>query len=172
MNYLTWHDVLAEEKSKPYFKKILQFIEQQRSLGKVIYPSQKEIFNAFYFTKLHEVKVVIIGQDPYHGPNQAHGLSFSVKNGIKIPPSLKNIYKELKNDISNFEFPNHGCLENWAKQGVLLLNIILTVEASYPNSHANLGWEKFTNKVISVINQYCKGVIFLLWGSVAYKKKV
>jgi uracil-DNA glycosylase len=166
----TWRETLAEEKTKPYFQKTLAFVTQERAEGKTIYPPQHDIFNAFRFTELAAVKVVILGQDPYHGPNQAHGLSFSVRPGIPAPPSLMNIYKELANDIPGFVMPNHGCLQSWAEQGVLLLNTVLTVEAGKAHSHASLGWETFTDKVIEVLNTYREGVVFLLWGSHAQKK--
>ncbi|CUX96360.1 Uracil-DNA glycosylase [Candidatus Gullanella endobia] len=167
---LTWQDTLANEKTLPYFRKILAFIKKERQSGTTIYPPDKDIFNAFRFTKLNEVKVVILGQDPYHGHNQAHGLSFSVNPGVPIPPSLLNIYKELANDIPGFVIPNHGYLKSWTQQGVMLLNTILTVEAGKAHSHANLGWEIFTDKVINVLNLQCKGIIFLLWCSHAHKK--
>jgi uracil-DNA glycosylase len=167
---LTWHDVLAEEKQQPYFINTLSAVAAERQAGNVIYPAQKDVFNAFRFTELGQVKVVILGQDPYHGPNQAHGLSFSVLPGIAIPPSLLNMYKELEQSIPGFTRPSHGYLENWAHQGVLLLNTVLTVRAGQAHSHANLGWETFTDKVISLINEHREGVVFLLWGSHAQKK--
>src|SRR5476649_1604778 len=125
---LTWHDALAGEKSQPYFKQTLEYVASQRAAGKIIYPPQSDVFNAFRYTELAAVKVVILGQDPYHGPNQAHGLSFSVRPGVPAPPSLVNIYKELLNDIPGFTRPDHGYLQSWADQGVLLLNTVLTVE--------------------------------------------
>jgi len=166
----TWHDVISQEKQQSYFKNILRYIAEQRDTGKIIYPKHQDIFNAFRFTTLMETKVVIFGQDPYHGKNQAHGLSFSVLPRVPIPPSLMNIYKELKTDISGFTYPNHGYLKNWAQQGVLLLNTTLTVEAGKACSHMNLGWEIFTDRVISVLNIYREGIIFMLWGSHAQKK--
>ena len=153
-NELTWHDVLAEEKQQPYFLNTLQTVASERQSGVTIYPPQKDVFNAFRFTELGDVKVVILGQDPYHGPGQAHGLAFSVRPGIAIPPSLLNMYKELENTIPGFTRPNHGYLESWARQGVLLLNTVLTVRAGQAHSHASLGWETFTDKVISLINQH------------------
>src|SRR5262245_11489786 len=141
---LNWNDVLGEEKSKPYFKSILQFLAQEKAAGKIVYPPQDELFSAFKETSYDQVKVVILGQDPYHGAGQAHGLAFSVKPGIKAPPSLKNIFQELKNDL-NIPIPNHGCLKKWASQGVLLLNTSLSVEASKPQSHAKIGWTIFTD---------------------------
>lgn len=167
---LTWHDVLSQEKQQPYFTDTLRFVHQERMAGKVIYPPQQDVFNAFRYTEFHDVKVVILGQDPYHGPNQAHGLSFSVRPGIPAPPSLANIYKELASDIPSFEIPQHGFLLSWAQQGVLLLNTVLTVEGGKAHSHANLGWETFTDKVIAALNSHREGIVFLLWGSHAQKK--
>ncbi|MBX4181128.1 uracil-DNA glycosylase [Sodalis sp. CWE] len=169
---ITWQDVLAKEKNLPYFQKILLFLFRRRASGIIVYPSAKDIFNAFRFTELNKIKVVILGQDPYHGPNQAHGFSFSVKPGAPIPPSLYNIYRELSKDIPNFIIPNHGCLQSWANQGVMLLNTILTVEAGKAYSHGNIGWEIFTDKVIKILNANRKGIIFLLWGAHAQKKKI
>lgn len=167
---LTWHDVLAQEKQQPYFMNTLEFVAKERAAGKTIYPPQKDVFNAFRYTELHQVKVVILGQDPYHGPNQAHGLSFSVRPGVPAPPSLVNIYKELANDIPGFDIPKHGFLQSWTEQGVLLLNTVLTVEAGQAHSHANLGWETFTDRVIAALNENREGIVFLLWGSHAQKK--
>ncbi|WP_158379552.1 uracil-DNA glycosylase [Candidatus Williamhamiltonella defendens] len=167
---ITWRDVIGVEKKEFYFKDILASVAAKRRANKIIYPSPENVFNAFRLTEFGEVKVVIIGQDPYHGPNQAHGLSFSVLPGIVLPPSLVNIYKELLNDIVGFIYPNHGCLENWAKQGVLLLNTVLTVEAGLAHSHAHLGWGVFTDRVIAALNQHIHRIIFLLWGSHAHKK--
>ncbi|EMQ2226153.1 uracil-DNA glycosylase [Citrobacter freundii] len=167
---LTWHDVLAEEKQQPYFVNTLHTVAGERQSGMTIYPPQKDVFNAFRFTELGDVKVVILGQDPYHGPDQAHGLAFSVRPGIATPPSLLNMYKELEATIPGFTRPTHGYLESWARQGVLLLNTVLTVRAGQAHSHASLGWETFTDKVISLINQHREGVVFLLWGSHAQKK--
>jgi len=165
----TWHDVLTNEKELPYFKAILHFLEQESANGKHIYPPKSCIFNAFKLTPFADVKVVIIGQDPYHGYGQAHGLCFSVKEGVKIPPSLQNIYKELNTDL-NIPIPKHGYLEKWALQGVLLLNAILSVEEGKPQSHANIGWEHFTDRVIEELNNNRQGLIFLLWGAYAQKK--
>ncbi|MCA6219189.1 uracil-DNA glycosylase [Photorhabdus antumapuensis] len=167
---LTWHDVIGNEKKQPYFFDTLAYVAKERQAGKTIYPPQQDVFNAFRYTELADIKVVILGQDPYHGPNQAHGLSFSVQPGIPAPPSLVNMYKELASDIPDFQHPNHGCLISWAKQGVLLLNTVLTVERGNAHSHANLGWETFTDKVIAAINEHRSGVVFLLWGSHAQKK--
>lgn len=166
----TWRDALASEKTQPYFVNTLAFVASERAAGKTVYPPQKDVFNAFRFTELAAVKVVILGQDPYHGPNQAHGLSFSVRPGVPAPPSLVNMYKELAADIPGFTRPEHGCLQSWAGQGVLLLNTVLTVEAGKAHSHASLGWETFTDKVISVLNERRDGIVFMLWGSHAQKK--
>ncbi|ENM5725449.1 TPA: uracil-DNA glycosylase [Vibrio mimicus] len=167
---LTWHDVIGNEKQQDYFQQTMQFVESQRQAGKVIYPPAKDVFNAFRFTEFSDVKVVILGQDPYHGPNQAHGLCFSVLPGVKTPPSLVNIYKELAQDIPGFQIPQHGYLQSWAQQGVLLLNTVLTVEQGMAHSHANTGWETFTDRVIDALNQHRTGLVFLLWGSHAQKK--
>ncbi|MBK4775533.1 uracil-DNA glycosylase [Candidatus Pantoea edessiphila] len=169
-NMLTWRDVLAEEKKKLYFTNILELIKNKRSAGIQIYPAQKDVFNAFRLTELKDIKVVILGQDPYCRPKQAHGLAFSVLPEARIPPSLKNIYKELFHDIYDFKQPKHGFLGSWAKQGILLLNTILTVEEGKSFSHAKIGWEKFTNTVINIINKNCNKVIFLLWGLHAQNK--
>lgn len=165
-----WHEVLATEKQQAYFSDMLRYIAQQRLAGKVIYPDEEDVFNAFTLTPLESVKVVILGQDPYHGPGQAQGLCFSVPRGVKIPPSLKNIYKELAQEFSEFETPLHGDLQKWAQQGVLLLNTVLTVEQGKAHSHAKIGWEHFTDAVISKLNSHCQGLVFLLWGSHAHKK--
>jgi len=165
----SWKEVLAGEKSKPYFAELMKFVEQERANGKTIYPKNSEVFNALHRTSFEFLKVVILGQDPYHGAGQAHGLSFSVRKGVPAPPSLKNIFKELGTDLE-IPTPEHGCLENWADQGVLLLNSVLTVEAGNAGSHANKGWEQFTDQVISQINAHKAGVVFLLWGSYAIKK--
>lgn len=167
---LTWTDVLAEEKAKPYFTEILDFLKTQYQKGKTIYPPKSDLFNALKYTPFDDVKVVIIGQDPYHGPKQAHGLCFSVQPGIKPPPSLVNIYKELQNDI-DFSIPNHGCLIDWTKQGVLLLNASLSVEAAKPQSHAKIGWQQFTDAIIKALNQHPKPIVYLLWGSYAQSKR-
>ncbi len=167
----SWQDVLGPEKQQPYFQKILQQVQAARASGQVIYPPEADVFNAFRLTAFADLKVVIIGQDPYHGPNQAHGLSFSVRPGVAIPPSLRNMYKELALEYPNFQTPNHGCLEAWAQQGVLLLNTVLTVVANEANSHRQLGWDQFTDRVISAISQHASPVVFLLWGSHAIKKQ-
>ncbi len=166
----TWKEAIGEEKQKPYFQHILQQVQQAKAAGKMVYPPQSEIFSAFSLTEFEAVKVVILGQDPYHGPNQAHGLAFSVKPPVAPPPSLVNIYKELAQDIPNFQIPHHGYLVDWAKQGVLLLNTVLTVEQGQAHSHANFGWETFTDKVIEQLNLHRENLVFLLWGSHAQKK--
>lgn len=166
----TWEDLLGQEKQLPYFQRMLQFVESERAAGKTIYPPSQDVFNAFNLTKLDNVKVVILGQDPYHGPNQAHGLCFSVLPKIKTPPSLVNIYKELATDIPDFIIPQHGFLQSWAEQGVLLLNTVLTVEQGQAHSHAKIGWERFTDTVIQQLSDHCNGLVFLLWGSHAQKK--
>lgn len=164
----SWKNVLAEELNKSYFKELKNFIEEERK-SKTIYPPQEDIFSAFELTPYEQVNVLILGQDPYHGENQAHGLCFSVKPGIKIPPSLVNIYKELQDDVG-FDIPNHGYLVSWAKQGILMINAVLTVEAHTPNSHKNKGWETFTDAVISKVNLKQEPVIFVFWGGYAKKK--
>ncbi|MZI91758.1 uracil-DNA glycosylase [Vibrio sp. CAIM 722] len=166
----TWHDVIGAEKEQDYFRQTLQFVDSERQAGKVIYPSTHDVFNAFRFTEFNQVKVVMLGQDPYHGPNQAHGLCFSVLPGVKTPPSLVNIYKELAQDIPGFQIPSHGYLESWAKQGVLMLNTVLTVEQGKAHSHSKTGWERFTDRVIDALNQHGEGIVFLLWGAHAQKK--
>lgn len=165
----TWKTILGDEKQKPYFQAILDFIKTERAAGKIIYPTQEDIFNALKFTPFEKVKVVILGQDPYHGPQQAHGLSFSVRPGVPPPPSLQNIFKELQADLG-IPKPSHGCLEKWAQQGVLLLNAVLTVEADKPQSHAHIGWQRFTDQVISCLNDHPQSIIFLLWGAYAQQK--
>lgn len=171
MNKLNWKYFLAQEKNKDYFIKIKKKILKDISLGKIIYPPLKNIFYALSLTDIKNIKVVILGQDPYHQPNQANGLAFSVPLGVIIPPSLKNIYKEIYNDINNFKKPKHGYLKKWAQQGILLLNTTLTVEKDKPNSHANFGWVIFTDTIIKIISNHCEKVVFLLWGNKAKKKK-
>ena len=166
----TWSDLLEEEKQKIYFKETLSYVADKRANGINVFPPKELVFSAFSATEFDKVKVVILGQDPYHGPNQAHGLCFSVLPGNKIPPSLKNIYKELRQNIDGFEIPDHGHLQSWADQGVLLLNTVLTVEQGQAHSHKHLGWEKFTDVVIEKINQHGDGIVFLLWGAHAQKK--
>lgn len=166
----TWHQAIGAEKQQPYFQRILEVVRAERLAGKIIYPPAQDVFNAFKATEFAQVKVVILGQDPYHGPQQAHGLSFSVRQGIAIPPSLVNIYKELADDIPGFQIPQHGYLQHWAEQGVLLLNTVLTVRAGQAHSHAELGWETFTDQVIAVLNAQREHIVFMLWGSHAQKK--
>ena len=166
----SWFEVLRGEFSKDYFILLRNFIRQEYR-NKIIFPHPKNIFNAYNTTSFDNVKVVIIGQDPYHGPNQAHGLCFSVKKEVKIPPSLKNIFKEIKNDL-DIPVPKHGYLKKWAKQGVFLLNNILTVESGKPNSHKNCGWSKFTDKTIQIISEKKSGVVFLFWGKFAHQKEI
>lgn len=166
----TWHDLLAVEKNKPYFQNIMDFLKQERDVGKIIYPEEQNIFNAINITPFEKVKVVIIGQDPYHNPGQAHGLSFSVQKGVRPPPSLRNIFKELATDCGITK-PIHGCLESWAKQGVLLLNAVLTVEKNKPHAHEKIGWQQFTKKIIQSLNQHPKPIVYLLWGAHAQKKQ-
>lgn len=165
----SWQQQLQHEFTANYFKELDQFVEQEY-LTETIYPPKEEIFNALNLTSFNEVKVVILGQDPYHGPNQAHGLSFSVLPGNKIPPSLRNIYKELESDL---QIPpvSHGCLTNWAEQGVLLLNTVLTVRDGQPNSHQKRGWETFTDKIMTHLNNREQPVIFVLWGKPAQAKQ-
>ena len=167
----SWREVLAPEFEKPYMQELLGFLEKRRTEGAVIYPDYDLWFHALEMTPLNQVKVVILGQDPYHQPGQAQGLSFSVKPGVKVPPSLRNIYNELATDVG-FKVPNHGSLESWAKQGVLLLNAVLTVEDSAANAHQGRGWEQFTDKIIELVNERCTHCVFILWGSYAQKKGV
>ncbi len=164
----SWDLILKEEFESPYMQKLKDFLKNQRATH-TVYPKKTEVFNAFKLTPFENVKVVILGQDPYHGANQAHGLSFSVNYGIKIPPSLANIYKELKTDI-NFTIPSHGNLTSWANQGVLLLNATLTVRAGEPGSHQKQGWEQFTDAVIKLISDKKENCVFLLWGNFAKSK--
>ena len=165
----SWNKYLGDEFKKPYMEKLLAFLEEEKKAGKTVHPSEEHIFEAFRLTPLDKVKVVILGQDPYHGAGQAHGLCFSVQKNIKVPPSLVNIFKELKDELG-VEIAKHGCLESWAKEGVLLLNTVLTVEDGKAGSHHKKGWEKFTDKVIEVLNQEKEHLVFILWGSPAHKK--
>ena len=165
-----WQTLINQEQAKPYFQSLLTNIQQQRADGLTIFPSENNVFNAFENVDISEVKVVILGQDPYHGEGQAHGLAFSVLPNIKIPPSLTNIYKELCTDIDDFVTPNHGFLQPWAKQGVLLLNTVLTVQQANAHSHAKLGWETFTDGVIAELNEQNGHCVFILWGAHAQKK--
>lgn len=164
-----WLDALKEEFHKPYYKKLYQTVNQEYRTKK-IFPPADDIFNAFHLTPLKDVKVVILGQDPYHGDNQAEGLCFSVKPGVDIPPSLVNIYQELHDDLG-CTVPSHGSLVKWAKQGVLLLNTVLTVRAHQANSHRGLGWEEFTDAAIKVLNAQDRPIVFILWGRPAQMKK-
>tara|TARA_B110000116_G_C16671930_1_gene506632 strand:+ start:66 stop:734 length:669 start_codon:yes stop_codon:yes gene_type:complete len=166
----SWYRLLKKEFSKDYFKKLRNFVIDEYS-NKDILPPYNLIFNAFNLTKLEQIKVVIIGQDPYHGTGQANGLCFSVSNIQKIPPSLRNIFKELKEDM-NIEPPNNGSLNHWAKEGVLLLNSILTVESGKPNAHKGIGWETFTESVIKLISLKMNNIVFLLWGKYAHNKEL
>jgi uracil-DNA glycosylase len=168
----SWHEVLKSEFTKPYFLEIVTFLKIEKNAGKTIYPPGPLIFNAFNHTPFDKVKVVILGQDPYHNPGQAHGLSFSVPAGVKPPPSLVNIFKEIQKDLSITMPEGYGNLTNWADQGVLLLNAILTVRANEPASHAKIGWMNFTDAVITKISDEKKGVIFLLWGKFAQEKQL
>ncbi|MCM1091304.1 MAG: uracil-DNA glycosylase [Butyrivibrio sp.] len=164
-----WLPALKMEFGKPYYKELFEFVRQEYNTTQV-YPPSEDIFNAFHLTPLNEVKVVIIGQDPYHEPGQAHGLCFSVKPGVDIPPSLVNIYKELQDDCGCF-IPNNGYLVKWAKQGVLMLNTVLTVRAHKANSHQGRGWEEFTNAAIKALNTQDRPIVFILWGKPAQMKK-
>lgn len=164
----SWNKIMQEELTKKYFKDLMLFLESEYQ-EQAIYPPKEQIFNAFQLTPYDDVNVVILGQDPYHGPHQAHGLSFSVLPGNKIPPSLRNIYKELDNDIG-ITPPSHGCLTSWATQGVLLLNTVLTVRKGQAHSHQKKGWEIFTNTVIEKLNEREEPIIFVLWGKPAQSK--
>ena len=164
-----WLVPLKKEFSKPYYKDLFEFVKNEYSTT-VVYPPADDIFNAFHLTPLHNVKAVILGQDPYHNVGQAHGLCFSVKKGVDIPPSLVNIYKELHDDLG-CTIPNHGCLTKWAEQGVLMLNTVLTVRAHQANSHKDIGWEEFTDAAIRVLNQQDRPIVFMLWGRPAQSKK-
>jgi uracil-DNA glycosylase len=168
----SWLKVLSDEFGKDYMLKLKHFLKEEKQAGKTIYPKSPDIFNAFAKTPFNDVKVVILGQDPYHGPNQAHGLSFSVQKGVRTPPSLQNIYKELSTDIPGFIIPNTCDLTEWAEQGVLLLNATLTVQAANAGSHQKKGWEKFTDTVIKTISDKKKGVVFILWGAYAQSKAI
>lgn len=166
-----WKQALYQEFQKPYIKELKQFILSEKKRGKEVYPPGDLIFNALNSTPLDKVKVVILGQDPYHGPDQAHGLCFSVNKGVAIPPSLRNIYKELNQDLA-CEIPSHGNLQSWAQQGVLLLNSVLTVNQGQAASHQGKGWEQFTDKIISLLNEKLENIVYLLWGNYAQKKGV
>ena len=166
----SWKTALAGEFEKPYFKSLVECLHREKSSGQVIYPPGRDIFKAFDLTPLHEVKAVILGQDPYHGRGQAMGLSFSVPDGVPAPPSLKNIFKEIETDM-NVKMSGRTNLEKWANEGVLLLNAILTVREAAPASHSRIGWETFTDAVIKCISDNCENVVFMLWGNFARSKK-
>lgn len=164
-----WNELLLEESNKDYYLKLRYFLKEEYEKAQ-IYPEVQDIFNSLKYTAYNDVKVVILGQDPYHGPSQAHGLSFSVKKDVSIPPSLLNIYKELNTDLGCY-IPNHGYLKKWADQGVLLLNTVLTVRSGEANSHKNKGWEHFTNKIITLLNEKTEPIVFILWGNNAQTKQ-
>jgi uracil-DNA glycosylase len=164
----SWRAVVGDELRQPYFQKLRAFVDGERR-DQSVYPTEDDVFNAYKHAPFDDVKVVLLGQDPYHGEGQAHGLAFSVRPGVKPPPSLVNILKELRADVG-CPVPNHGCLEHWARQGVMLLNAVLTVRAGAANSHKGKGWEKFTDATIRAINDKAEPVVFLLWGAPAQKK--
>lgn len=164
-----WKQALGDELEQPYMQQLRDFLLTEKAAGKVIYPPGPLIFNALNTTPLDKVKVVIIGQDPYHGPGQAHGLSFSVQPGVRTPPSLQNIFKEIQHDLG-YPIPAHGDLRYWAEQGVLLLNAVLTVEQGQAGAHARRGWERFTSRIIDILNTQCEHLVFMLWGNYAQQK--
>lgn len=166
---MNWEELIKQENKKEYYQELMRFVEEEYSIHEV-FPAKENIYKALDVTPLENVKVVILGQDPYHGVGQAHGLSFSVNKGVKLPPSLRNIYKEFEEDLG-ITAPVDGFLEEWAKEGVLLLNTVLTVRKGEPNSHKNQGWELFTDEVIKTVNDKCDSVVFILWGGPAQKKK-
>ena len=165
----TWKNALASEFEKPYFASLVRFLHAERQAGRRVFPPGSQIFRAFELTPVQQVKVVILGQDPYHGPGQAHGLSFSVPEGVQAPPSLKNIFKEIETDLG-IRMSGYPNLENWARQGVLLLNAVLTVRCAEAASHSKIGWQEFTDAVIRYISDNCEGVVFMLWGNFARTK--
>lgn len=165
----SWYEQIGDELNQPYIAKLKQFLQQEEVAGEIVYPKSSEIFSALNLTSFKNVRVVIIGQDPYHGEGQAHGLAFSVRKGVRLPPSLKNIYKEIEQEFG-ITMPKHGDLTGWAKQGVLLLNATLTVRHAQAASHQRKGWEKFTDAVIRAVNEHHKHVVFMLWGAYAQKK--
>lgn len=167
----SWLALLKDEFDRGYMKSLKEFLKEEKKNHQIIYPKGSDIFRAFELTPFQNVKVVILGQDPYHGAHQAHGLSFSVQKGVKQPPSLQNIFKELETDIPGFKIPNHGDLTDWAKQGVLLLNATLTVSAGKAGSHQNQGWEIFTDEVIKTLSEKKEDLIFILWGRFAQAKE-
>lgn len=164
----TWEELFHEEEQKEYYQKLMQFLEEEYA-DKTIYPPKEDLFTCFQACPYEDVKVVMLGQDPYHQPNQAHGLCFSVRKGVKIPPSLRNMYKELKSDL-DIDMPNHGYLLDWAKQGVFMMNAVMSVEKGKAGSHQKKGWETFTDTVIQKLNEHETGIVFLLWGNWAQKK--
>ena len=166
----SWKEALADEFGKPYFESLVRFLRQAKADGRKIFPPGSQIFRAFDLTPMDQVKVVILGQDPYHGPGQAHGLSFSVPEGVPAPPSLKNIFKEIESDLG-VRMSGYPNLERWAQQGVLLLNAVLTVRSGEAASHSRIGWEQFTDAVIRCISDRCEGVVFMLWGNFARSKR-
>lgn len=166
---VSWQPYLGEELDKPYMRELRVFLGEEQQAGKILYPPLADVFSAFEYTPFEQVKVVIIGQDPYHGPGQAHGLSFSVAPGVKPPPSLKNIFKEINAELA-IEFTDNGCLTPWAEQGVLLLNSVLTVQQKNAGSHRGKGWEQFTDRAIAALNAQHDGLVFLLWGKYAQDK--
>jgi len=165
----SWKEALADEFGKPYFESLVRFLHEEKGAGKRIFPPGSQIFRAFDLTPVKDVKVVILGQDPYHGPGQAHGLSFSVPEGVPAPPSLKNIFKEIETDLG-VKMSGYPNLEKWARQGVLLLNAVLTVRSGEAASHSRIGWQEFTDAVIKYISDNCEGVVFMLWGNFARTK--
>ena len=167
----SWKNILQQEFDKPYFGELVEFLHREKREKKTIYPPGPKIFIAFDLTPFEKVRVVILGQDPYHGPGQAEGLSFSVPHGVKLPPSLQNIYKEIESDTGISTAGRDGSLEHWAEQGVFLLNAVLTVRASEPTSHSKIGWTTFTDSVIKAISDHKEGVVFLLWGNYARSKR-
>ena len=166
----TWKDALAGEFEKPYFASLVRFLREEKAAGKKVFPPGSQIFRAFELTPLPQVRVVILGQDPYHGPGQAHGLSFSVPENMPAPPSLKNIFKEIESDLG-VRMSGYPNLEKWARQGVMLLNAVLTVRSGEAASHSKIGWEEFTDAVIRYISDNCEGVVFMLWGNFARSKR-
>lgn len=166
----SWKKALSSEFDKPYFGRLVEFLHNEKSSGQTVYPPGRSIFKAFELTPVDEVKVVILGQDPYHGPGQAMGLSFSVPDGMPAPPSLKNIFREIESDLG-VKMSGRPNLEGWAKQGVLLLNSVLTVRGGQPASHSKIGWQEFTDAVISYLSDNCDGIVFMLWGNFARSKR-
>lgn len=164
----TWNMILKVEQEKEYYRSLMSFLDEEYKT-KTIYPPREDLFTCFEACSFEDVKVVILGQDPYHQPNQAHGLCFSVRKGVKVPPSLKNIYKELKSDL-DIDMPSHGYLMDWAKQGVFMMNAVMSVEASKAGSHQKKGWETFSDSIIKKLNEQNKGIVFILWGNWAIKK--